>query len=101
MIYSHYKGMEIGVEKCTMLIKKNRKRQMTEGRELPNPPPQEKIRTIEEEIYKYLGILEAEIVKHAKMKVNMKRRIPHENNKTIRHQTKLQKSDQTPYLSPS
>ena len=49
-----------------MLIMKSGKRHMTEGIELPN---QEKIGMIgEKEIYKYLGILEADIIKHAEMK---------------------------------
>ena len=35
-IYSQDIGMEFGVEKCAMLVRKNRKRHMTEGVELPN-----------------------------------------------------------------
>ena len=47
------------IEKCAMLIMRSRKRQMTEGIELPN---QERIRTLEEkETYKYLDILEVVI----------------------------------------
>ena len=58
--------MEFGIEKCVMLIIKSEKRRMTEGIELWN---QEKIRTLgEKETYKYLGILEAETIKHAEMK---------------------------------
>ena len=38
---------------------------MTEGIELLN---QEKIRTIEEKKYEYLGILEADTIKHPEMK---------------------------------
>ena len=34
MIYSEDIGTEFGMEKCAMLIKKSRKRQMTEGIEL-------------------------------------------------------------------
>ena len=48
-----------------MLIKKSRKRQMTEGTELSN---QDKTRTLgEKETYKYLGILKADTIKHAEM----------------------------------
>ena len=49
-----------------MLIRRNRKRQITEGIELPN---QEKIRAFgEKETYKYLGILEVDTIKQVKMK---------------------------------
>ena len=45
---------------------KSGKRQMTEGIE---PPNQDKIRKLgETETYEYLGILEADTIKHAKMK---------------------------------
>ena len=54
-------GMEFGIEKCAILAMKSGKRHMTEGMELPN---HDKIRTHEEnEIYKYLGILEADTIK--------------------------------------
>ncbi len=53
--------MEFGIEKCAMLVMKGGKRHITDGTELPN---QEKIRTLaENETYKYLGILEADISK--------------------------------------
>ena len=53
--------MEFGTEKCTMQIVKSGKREITEGIELSN---QERIRTLrEKEIYKYLGILEADAIK--------------------------------------
>ena len=53
--------MESGIEKCAMLLMKNGHRHMTEGVELAN---QEKIRTlVEKETYKYLGKLEADIIK--------------------------------------
>ena len=53
-----------------MLIIKSRKPQMTKRIELPN---QEKIRTFrEKEIYKYLGVLEADTMKHAEMKEKIK-----------------------------
>ena len=42
-IYSQVIGMEFGIEKCTMVIMRSRKRQMMEGKELLN---QEKIRTL-------------------------------------------------------
>ena len=62
-------------KKCAMLIIKSEKRHKTEGLELPN---QDKIITFGEmETYKYLGILEADTIKHAKMKKkNSKKRIP-------------------------
>ena len=36
-IYTNDIGMEFGMEKSTMLIMRNEKRQMTEGIELPTP----------------------------------------------------------------
>ena len=60
--------MEFDIEKWVMIIMKSRKRQMTEGMELPN---HEKIRTLGEmKTYKYLGILEVDNIKHAMMKIN-------------------------------
>ena len=45
---------------------KSGKRLLTDGMELPN---QDKIRTLEEnKTYKYLGILEADIIKRMEMK---------------------------------
>ena len=53
-----------------MLIIRSRKQQMTEGIEFPN---QENIRTFgEKKTYKYLGILEADIIKKAEMKEKIK-----------------------------
>ena len=43
--YSQDIGMEFGIEKCVMLIMKNRKRHMTDKKELSN---KEKIRTLGE-----------------------------------------------------
>ena len=60
-MYSQNVGMEFGIEKCTMLVMKNGKRDMTVGVELPN---QVVIRMLgEKQNYKYLGILEADIIK--------------------------------------
>ena len=58
--YSQDIGMDVGIEKCAMLTRSG-KRQIIEGIELPN---QEKIRTLrEKENYKYLEILEVNIIK--------------------------------------
>ena len=65
-IYTQDIRMEFGIEKCAMLVMKTGKRQITDGMELPI---QEKIRTLaENETYKYLGILEADTIKHVEMK---------------------------------
>ena len=65
-IHSQDIGMEFGIEKCTMLVMKSDKRHLNDGMELPN---QDKIRTLgEKEMYKYLGILEADTIKQVKMK---------------------------------
>ena len=58
-IYSQDIGMEFGIEKCAMFVMKRGKRHLTDGMELPNA---DKIRTLgENETYKYLGNLEAEM----------------------------------------
>ena len=63
--------MEFVIEKCAMLIMKNRKRQITERKELPN---QESIKTLgEKENCKYRGLLEAGTIKEAVMKEKMRK----------------------------
>ena len=58
--------MEFGIEKCALLVMKSGKRHLTDGIELPN---QDKIRTLaENETYKYLGILETDVIKQVEMK---------------------------------
>ena len=67
-IYRDDIGTEFGIKMCEKLIMKSGKRQMTEGRELPN---QEKIRTPgETETYKYLGILEEDTIKQTDIKLS-------------------------------
>ena len=59
--------MEFGIEKCAMLVMKSGKQHLTE---LLN---QDKIRMLgEKEIYKYLSILEADIIKQVEMKEKIK-----------------------------
>ena len=65
-IYSQCIGMELGIEKCTMLVMKSGKEHLTDGIELPN---EEKIRTPGEKgTNKYLGILEADTTKQVEIK---------------------------------
>ena len=65
-IYSQDIGMEFGIEKCTMIVMKRGKRHITDGME---PPNQDKIRTLgKKEMYKYLGIMEADTITQVKMK---------------------------------
>ena len=60
-----YIKMEIGIEKCAMVVMKSGKRHMTKGVELSNPAV---IRTCKEkETYKYLGILEADTIRQQEM----------------------------------
>ena len=67
MIYNQNVSMEFAIEKCAMLIMKIGEGQITERIDLPN---QEKIRTIEEkENNKYMGILESDSIKQAKIKI--------------------------------
>ena len=72
-IYSQDIGMEFGIEKCALLVMKSGKRHQTDWIELPN---QDKIRTlVENETYKYLGILEADTIKQEGMKNKFKKNI--------------------------
>ena len=65
-------GMKFGIEKCAMLIMQTLRCLIIEQRELSN---QEKIRMHrEKEIYKYLGILQADTIKHKEMKKKKKPR---------------------------
>ena len=65
-IYSQDIGMELGLEKCAMLVMKRGQRHLTEGMELPK---KDKIKTLaENETYKYSGILEADTIKQMEMK---------------------------------
>ena len=60
-IYSQDIRMEFGIEKCAILVIKSSKRHTRDGMELPN---QDKIRTLrEKKTYKYLRMLEANIIK--------------------------------------
>ena len=69
--------MEFGLEKCAMLVMKSSKWQLTDGMELPN---QDKIRRIrEKETYKYLGILEADMIKQVDMKDKIQKHTSQEN----------------------
>ena len=75
-IYSQDIGMEFGTEKCAMLVMKSGKRHLSDGMERPN---QDKIRIhAENETYKYLGILEADIIKQVKIKTRFQKNIPGE-----------------------
>ena len=60
--------MELGIEKYTMLILKNKKTKTTKETELTN---QESCRTLEQnENTKYLGISKADAIKQEEMKEN-------------------------------
>ena len=72
-IYNQDIEMEFSSERCAMPIMKSGKRHRTERMELPN---QEKIRILgEKETYKYLEILEADIIKQVETKEKIKKRI--------------------------
>ena len=58
-------GMEFGIKKCGMLVMKRGKLSTTDGIELAGG---EKIREVDEEGYKYLGILELDKIKEKEMK---------------------------------
>ena len=64
---------------------KSGKRHLTDGMELPD---QDKIRTIgEKEMYKYLGILEADTIKQVEMKEKKKKEYQRKTRKLL--ETKL------------
>ena len=70
-IYSQDIEMEFGIDKCAGLVMKSGKRHITEGMKQPN---QKKIRTLKEkETDKYLGILEADIIKQVKTREKNKK----------------------------
>ena len=70
-IYSQDIGMKFGIEKCAMFVMKSGKRHLMDGMVLPN---QEQIRKLgEKETYKYLGILEADIIKQEETKEKIKK----------------------------
>ena len=84
-IYSQDIGMEIGIEKCALLVMKSGKRHLTDGIELTN---HDKIRTFaENETYKYLGILEADTIKQVRMKNKIKKEYLRRTRKLL--ETKL------------
>ena len=65
-IYIQDIGMKFGIEMCALLVMKSGKQHITDGIELSN---QDKSRRLtENETYKYLRILEADIIKHVEMK---------------------------------
>ena len=64
-LFSQDIGMEFGIKKCGVILMNRGKVKSTDGIELPSG---EKIREIEEDGYKYLGILEYDRVKEQEMK---------------------------------
>ena len=64
-VFSQDIGMEFGIKKYRVIIMNTGKVKSTEGIELPSG---EKIREIEEDGYKYLGILEYDRVKEQEIK---------------------------------
>ena len=67
--YSQDIWLEFGIEKCAMLVMKSGKGHITDRMELPY---QDNIRLLaENENYKYMGILEADTIKHVEMKDNI------------------------------
>ena len=64
-VFSHDIGMEFGIKKCGVIIMNRGKVKSTDRIELPS---REKIREIEEDGYKYMGILEYDRVKEQEMK---------------------------------
>ena len=63
-------GMEFGIKKCGVLVLKRGKVVSSEGAEMPDG---ERIKEIEKNGYRYLGILEYNKIKESKMKENFRR----------------------------
>ena len=63
--YSRDIGMEFGMDKCAVLLMKDGKQVESEGVELPSG---EVMKDVDENGYKYLGVLQAEKVKNREMK---------------------------------
>lgn len=69
-IFSSDIGMKFGIEKCAVLILKRDKITQSEGITLPDDT---NIRLLKEgEGYKYLGVLEADVMLHRQMKEKIK-----------------------------
>ena len=68
-IFSEDIGMEFGIEKCAMLVMEKGKIVKSVGIELPGGKFIKSL--LEGEIYNYLGILEADKLSEAKMKLNV------------------------------
>ena len=65
-IYRQDMEIEFSIEKCIMLIMKIEKRETTTN--------QERFETLgEKENYKYLGILQADTIKHVEIKENLRK----------------------------
>ena len=71
-VFSEDIGMEFGIKKCGVLVLKQGKVHEVKSIGL-NLPDGELMKTIEEEGYKYLGILEYEKVKEKEMKIEFVR----------------------------
>ena len=69
---SEYIGMDFGIEKCRILVLKRGKVDKAKGRGL-NLPNEKLMKTIDEEGYKYLGILVYDKVKEKEMKIEFVR----------------------------
>ena len=84
-IYSQDIKMEFSIEKCAMLVMKSGKQHMIEGAKLTN---QELFKTLgEKETHKYLGILQADIIKQVETKEKIKKEYLIRTRKLLR--TKL------------
>ena len=74
-IFSSDIGMKFGIEKCAVLIIKRGKITQSEGIALPDDT---NIRSLKEgEGYKYLGVLEADVMLHRQMKEKIKKEYIH------------------------
>ena len=84
-MHSQNIGMEFGIEKCAMLVKKSGKQHITDRMELPN---QAKIKMFrEKETNKYLVILEADTIRQVEMKEKIQKEYLRRTRKLL--ETKL------------
>ena len=70
-IFSNDIGMKFGIDQCAVLIIKRGKKTQSEGITLPDDTPITSLK--EREGYKYLGVLDADVMLHRQMKEKIKK----------------------------
>ena len=82
--------MEFGIQKCAMVEKKRGKMIQSNGIDLPEG---QKLKSLEEGGYRYLGILESDKVKSVEMKDILRKEYYHRIKKILRSSLNALKGD--------